>query len=218
MAVDRRRQSRWCFLVLVGLVWLIVPAAAAAQAASSMPNGTAASSTIYDYDAEPNDAQLVRDEGVVNADRITRGSELRVAPSTTGDVYDLAVSSVAPSSPGSGFANWGDEISDGARMVDQPLVDSGPPGPYSRPSGATTPAQRASVQGEPCVVCSTVDDVQVADHIYPLVQEWYETGAIDLARMREVTSVQPMCVTCSASQGGSLSWWSRGMREQFGFG
>ncbi len=31
----------------------------------------------------------------------------------------------APNTTGSGFANWGDEISDGARMVDQPLR---PPG------------------------------------------------------------------------------------------
>jgi hypothetical protein len=93
-----------------------------------------------------------------------------------------------------------------------------PPGPYVRPSGATTAAQRASVQGLPCVECGAVTPVQVADHIYPLVREWYETGGINAEFMRFLEAVQPQCPACSASQGGQLSWWSRSMKELFGFG
>ncbi|MFN2545152.1 MAG: RHS repeat-associated core domain-containing protein, partial [Actinomycetota bacterium] len=93
-----------------------------------------------------------------------------------------------------------------------------PSGPYIRPSGATTAAQRASVQGLPCVECGATAPVQVADHINPLVREWYETGTIDETFMRSPETVQPMCPICSASQGGQLSWWSRTMREFFGFG
>ena len=65
--------------------------------------------------------------------------------------------------------------------------------------------------------CRAINETQVADHIYPLVREWYETGAINLERMRALDAVQPMCPACSASQGGQLSWWSRAMRELFGF-
>ncbi len=100
-----------------------------------------------------------------------------------------------------------------ARFAD----DLVPPGPYVRPSGATTPAQRASVQGQPCVECGNVAFTQVADHINPLVREWYETGGINLDRMRSLDAIQPMCPTCSASQGGRLSWYSRLMREVLGF-
>lgn len=198
---------------------LLQPSLATAAALPPPPLDWSYDAFEYDYD-RPVDVALIRTAERTGTVAPVVGLEAAIAPVTglSEHVYDSVGSFVAPNTPGSGFANWGDEISDGARMVDQSLVDSVPPGPYSRPSGATTPAQRVSVQGEPCVVCGTVDDVQVADHIYPLVQEWYETGAIDLTRMREVTSVQPMCPTCSASQGGHLSWWSRGMREQFGFG
>ena len=87
------------------------------------------------------------------------------------------------------------------------------PSPYSRPSGATTPAQRASVQDLPCVDCGTTTPSQIADHITPLVKEWYETGTIDKTFMRSLDAVQPQCPTCSAAQGGRLSWHSRTMRD-----
>jgi RHS repeat-associated protein len=90
-----------------------------------------------------------------------------------------------------------------------------PTEPYSRPSGATTAAQRAIVQGQPCVECGQIADTQVADHVYPLVKEWYETGDIDLDYMRSLEAIQPMCPTCSARQGGQLSWYSRMMKEVF---
>jgi hypothetical protein len=85
--------------------------------------------------------------------------------------------------------------------------------PHKRPSGATTPAQRASVQGKPCVDCGQVTPRQVADHKTPLVKEHYETGTIDQARMRSVQAVQPQCPTCSARQGSQMSKYSREQRE-----
>jgi hypothetical protein len=63
--------------------------------------------------------------------------------------------------------------------------------PYARPNGATTGAQRASVQGKPCVDCKVVETVQYADHVEPLVVEYYRTGTIDVVRMRSIEAVQP---------------------------
>ena len=80
---------------------------------------------------------------------------------------------------------------------------------YKRPSGATTPAQRAAVQGKPCVDCGSVTPKQVADHKRPLVKEHYETGHIDTSQMRSLDAVQPQCPTCSGRQGADLSRYSR---------
>jgi RHS repeat-associated protein len=90
---------------------------------------------------------------------------------------------------------------------------SKPTAPYKRPSGATTPAQRASVQGKPCVDCGAVTPKQVADHKTPLVKEHYETGTIDTMRMRSADAVQPQCPTCSARQGAEMSRYSREQRQ-----
>lgn len=46
--------------------------------------------------------------------------------------------------------------------------------PYKRPSGATTKAQRESVQGKPCVDCGATIQKQYADHKDPLVKEYYQ--------------------------------------------
>jgi hypothetical protein len=86
--------------------------------------------------------------------------------------------------------------------------------PYKRPRGATTPAQRAAVQGKPCVDCGVVTPRQVADHKLPLVKEHYETGEIDKVRMRSVDAVQPQCPTCSGRQGAELSRYSREQNQQ----
>jgi hypothetical protein len=105
------------------------------------------------------------------------------------------------------------------RVLD-PIGDtlgSRPPGPYQRPAGATTTAQRDAVQGQPCVVCGVTTPRQVADHTYALVREWYETGTIDLQRARSLEAVQAMCPSCSAAEGGFLSWYSRVMKDLFGF-
>ena len=88
-------------------------------------------------------------------------------------------------------------------------------GPYTRPGGATTPAQRASVQGKPCVKCGAEGGKRVAGHKEPLVKEYHETGTIDKTRMRDVDSVQPECPTCSAREGAEMSRYSKGMNRQF---
>jgi hypothetical protein len=87
---------------------------------------------------------------------------------------------------------------------------------YSRPSGATTPAQRASVQGKPCVDCGITTSRQVADHKDPLLKEYYRTGTIDLDRMRRLDSVQSQCPTCSARQGADMSRLSREIKAYLG--
>ncbi|WNO10387.1 RHS repeat-associated core domain-containing protein [Teredinibacter sp. KSP-S5-2] len=88
--------------------------------------------------------------------------------------------------------------------------------PYKRPSGATTKAQRESVQGKPCVDCGARTPKQYADHKEPLVKEYYRTGAIDKTRMRDIDSVQPQCPTCSNKQGGELSKYSKEQKKDLG--
>lgn len=87
---------------------------------------------------------------------------------------------------------------------------------YARPSNSTTKAQREFVQGKPCEECGALTPKQYANHRQPLVKEHYETGSIDLARMRKLDSVGSHCPTCSARQGGYLSHYSREMAERLG--
>ena len=82
--------------------------------------------------------------------------------------------------------------------------------------GATTKAQRESVQGQPCVDCGSLTSKQVADHKTPLVKEYYETGTIDKTQMRSLDAVQPQCPTCSARQGAEMSRYSRQKKEELG--
>jgi hypothetical protein len=56
-----------------------------------------------------------------------------------------------------------------------------------------------------------------ADHINPLVKEWYTTGSIDLVRMRTLEAVQPQCPVCSNRQGAEMSRYSRIMKKVWGF-
>ena len=88
--------------------------------------------------------------------------------------------------------------------------------PYERPSGTPTAAQRESVQGKPCVDCGATTARQVADHIVPLVKEYYQTGRIDMEKAKSLDSVQPQCPTCSARQGAEMSRYSRAMKEEHG--
>lgn len=88
--------------------------------------------------------------------------------------------------------------------------------PYQRPSGATTAAQRESVQGKPCVKCGAETPRQVAGHKEALVKEHYETGTIDKDRMRSLDAVQPECPTCSAREGAEMSRYSREMKTRLG--
>ncbi|MBX3475139.1 MAG: VCBS repeat-containing protein [Planctomycetes bacterium] len=91
------------------------------------------------------------------------------------------------------------------------------PSAYRRPAGATTKAQRQSVQGQPCWECGSVSRTMIADHRNPLVVEWYETGTIDLAAMRSLDAVRAHCPKCSPGQGGRLRRYSVTMREHLRF-
>jgi RHS repeat-associated protein len=88
--------------------------------------------------------------------------------------------------------------------------------PYTRPANATTTAQRAFVQGQVCVDCGQTAETMVADHIEPLVVEYYTKGTIDAVKMRSVSAVQPQCPTCSAQQGAILSQFSKWVKGVLG--
>ena len=118
------------------------------------------------------------------------------------DYATLAVAAVV----GAGSAAGPAEVAD-AKVVSRATV------PYQRPSGATTAAQRRSVQGKPCVKCGTTAKTQVAGHKKALVQEHHETGSIDKANMRSLGAIQPECPTCSAKEGLEMSRYSREMNK-----
>jgi hypothetical protein len=107
-------------------------------------------------------------------------------------------------------------VSKGSNQVVKQTVKNTPniTKPYKRPSGATTKAQRKSVQGKSCVDCGKKGSKMVADHKNPLVKEYYKTGKIDKKRMRDIKSVQPQCPTCSAKQGARLSRYSKEMKKK----
>lgn len=86
--------------------------------------------------------------------------------------------------------------------------------PYKRPSGATIPQQRESVQGKPCVDCGAFSSKMYADHKKPLVEEYYETGKIDKSKMKSIEAVQPQCPTCSNQQGGKMSQYSKVKKKE----
>jgi hypothetical protein len=88
--------------------------------------------------------------------------------------------------------------------------------PYSRPSNATNRLQRTSVQGQPCVNCGVVHPRMYANHIEPLVQQYYRTGTIDTAQMRSLNAVNAQCPTCSARQGGFMANFSKFMKNLLG--
>jgi hypothetical protein len=87
---------------------------------------------------------------------------------------------------------------------------------YVRPTGTPTRAQRASVQNQPCVECGLVTQRQVADHVEPLVMEYYRAGRIDMKRAKAIEAVQAQCPTCSARQGAAMARFSRQQRAQRG--
>jgi hypothetical protein len=122
---------------------------------------------------------------------------------------------------GEGGAGGGSSTGSGSGTVGAPnSTGSGPQPtitkPYSRPSNATTPEQRASVQGQPCVDCNAAKPKMHANHIDPLVEEYYREGEIDQSRMRSPGAVNSQCPTCSNRQGGFLSNYSRRMKQRLG--
>ncbi|MFI9384809.1 polymorphic toxin-type HINT domain-containing protein [Kutzneria sp. NPDC052558] len=95
----------------------------------------------------------------------------------------------------------------------------GSPGLYERPAGTPTKAQRDSVQGKPCVDCNSVDPVNAmhADHIVPLVVEWYNNFKINLTKAKSLDAVQPQCRACSGDQGSRMAQYARRAARAFGF-
>jgi hypothetical protein len=95
------------------------------------------------------------------------------------------------------------------------IVGDGTPRLYERPTG-TTPAQRASVQGQSCVTCGGTSTPMVADHKVPLVVEWYQNFKINLTRARSLGAVQPQCRPCSDAQGGRMRTFGQKAARAFG--
>jgi len=107
----------------------------------------------------------------------------------------------------------------GVHQEVKPTRDDIHPGvtqPYKRPANATTPEQRKSVQNQPCGDCGQGGKMN-ADHKQPLVKQYYKEGALDMSTVKDVNAVRPQCPTCSASQGGFLSQWSKAVKEPLGF-
>lgn len=128
-----------------------------------------------------------------------------------GDAVDYAVEPSAASFFGGVLGKLGLRVLSGVTKKAPDITT-----PYKRPSGATTKAQRESVQNQPCVDCGNIANRQVADHKNPLVKEYYETGTIDKAKMRSVDAVQPQCPTCSARQGAEMSRYSKQQKKDLG--
>ncbi|HHY0363484.1 TPA: RHS repeat domain-containing protein, partial [Vibrio cholerae] len=85
---------------------------------------------------------------------------------------------------------------------------------YTRPSKAgPTKAQKASVQGKPCVDCGAITPKQVADHKDPLVVQHYREGSVNIQQQRQIDAVQPHCPSCSNVQGGQLGVFGKKMKE-----
>jgi len=94
---------------------------------------------------------------------------------------------------------------------------NGDPGPYERPPGTPTAAQRASVQGYGCATCGKRSPVMIADHIIPLVTQWFSSFKINMTWANSLEAVQPQCPECSNSQGGILSQLARKAAQAWGF-
>ena len=75
----------------------------------------------------------------------------------------------------------------------------------------------AAVQGQPCVDCGAITPKQIADHVDPLVVQYYRDGSVNVGQQSSVDAVQAHCPACSASQGGQLSAFSKAMKQFFGF-
>jgi hypothetical protein len=92
-------------------------------------------------------------------------------------------------------------------------LNSSVKGLYSRPANATNQALRAYAQeGKVCSNCGA-NGKMVADHIVPLMKEFYETRMIDIQKMKNIKSIQPQCISCSNRQGAYLSNISKQIKE-----
>ncbi len=135
-------------------------------------------------------------DSLINGDGVARGEV----------VGEVAGSLIAGEVIGAGFSKVRSTMKGG--LSEAPVTNE----LYSRPNNATTAAQRKSVQGKPCVDCGGTSEPMIANHIKPLVQEWYETGSIDLKKMKSTESVNSHCQTCSGKQAGEMSAYSKKMK------
>ncbi len=146
--------------------------------------------------------------GVEIASIVTGVAEAKVIQSTaalktTERVADVGFSPVTASNKKSGVPD--------ENFVPNPNITE----KYTRPSNAgPTPAQRASVQGKPCVDCGNVSPTQIADHIDPLVVQYYREGRVNIQQQRQLNAVQPHCTVCSPIQGGQLGAFGKKMIKE----
>ena len=119
-----------------------------------------------------------------------------------------------PSEGGAGRGPGGG-LSGGGSLFERPASNVSVP--YSRPPNATSRQQRDSVQGRRCTDCGKTRSRMNANHVEPLVEEYYRTGTINRERMQSLDAVNAHCPTCSASQGGYLSNYAKAMKKLLGF-
>jgi RHS repeat-associated protein len=93
-------------------------------------------------------------------------------------------------------------------------VETLPSMPYKRPANIRTAAQKKAVQGVPCVNCGKLTQNQYVNHKTPLVKEYYQTGRIDVAKAKDLSSINSHCPTCSAKEGAEMSRYSVNMRKE----
>ena len=89
---------------------------------------------------------------------------------------------------------------------------------YKRPAGATTKRQRMLVNlpGAKCTDCNATGVKMVADHIIPVVVEYYVYGHFDYVRMRSPQATQPQCERCSNLQSSIARKWSQAQAALLG--
>ena len=142
------------------------------------------------------------------------GIALAAAPETVGLTLAAVPGAVAQTAIGGLMVSGA--VNNTQALLNTPMQASTVSGgPYKRPNNATTPDQRASVQGKACSTCGANGQKNVADHTNPLVEEYYRNGTIDQQRMRSPGAVRPQCQNCSNQQGGFLSGFSKAMKKLF---
>ncbi len=166
--------------------------------------------TVYYSPTDPEVLQVEQSSGEValRMPGVNRDAGTSPAIPTTASPVDGAVFA-AGKAPGLILKLLSSISSNSADEAGNTAPSSNATTPYKRPNNATTPAQRKSVQGKPCVDCGKTSERMVADHKKELVKEYHETGTIDKVKMRQVESVQPQCPSCSVKQGARMSKYSK---------
>lgn len=201
---------------IVGLLAATAVDGDVSKGAEVAKNATAYNSQDHDHDGDidfQDELHEIRkrlgQESTLDA--IEHGEPIPIVPNASTPTGALANGMMGRIAGGANSAKSGVPGSD---FKPNPAVTA----PYARPSGAgPTAAQRASVQGRPCVDCGATTSNQVADHIDPLVVQYYRDGAVNVPAQSSENAVQPHCPKCSAIQGGQLGAFGKAMRKFFGF-